>query len=171
MSRLKQNRMLIAIASTGPISVYGAYSMSQTIALARKPILVQTSPDAPSTILQLGREGQSATSATQDLELTRQIILAYFDAIDAAHDARDNDYIEVPTVAYVGVSSGFDVASAVVNEFTNDPELISKGVVDSIHSDKKSAWHVLYAKGKSVCGHITRSLGIKRGQKRATTAS
>jgi hypothetical protein len=171
MVKTKQIQLLLALVSTGPIQAYGAFSLSQTIALSKRPILIEASPDAPSTEVKIGREGQPATSAKQDLELTRQVIMAHFDAIDAALDTRDNYGIttlqgqEIP-MASEKLTLGFDAPSTPGNELTtNCPTLDGQDDVKSAHSGKKrggGVWHVFASKGKNLYGQITRSLGIKK---------
>lgn len=119
------------------------------------------SPGSRPTAVKLGVGGQPAASTSQDLELTRQLIMAHFDAMDMAREKMEKSIttlqggMEVPMESEkLALDLDTDESVSLDNEFTNIPSSVGKGVVDSIQPGKRGVWHAFAAKGKNLCGRI-----------------
>jgi hypothetical protein len=163
MTISRRNQCLAALIILGSRGAEGAYSFSQSVAMARKPNLVKVSPDASSTAVKLGREGQPATSAQQDLELTRQLIMAHFDAIDAVNDRKANSVIneEIPLVTEKECCIGIQVESTIVNKIEKNPASGEKVIDESIKYGEESVSKFFTSAGKGMFRNLARILGMK----------
>ena len=159
--------IIIAVLVANPILVSGAFSFSQSVALARKPILVKTAPGVPSAAIKIGKEGKPATSADQDLELTRQLIMAHFDAVDEVSSTRVQ---QVSTIA--STSKHMEMTPTIISLAEEAAEqipkiVLTKDIANAIKASRKNTGYIS-AKGIGLFGHLSRGLGL--GSRRLTTA-
>ena len=163
------SQLLIALLFANPMLASGAFSC-QSVALARKPILVKTAPGAPSTPIKIGREGKPATSANQDLELTRQLIMAHFDAVDEV-SCTSVQQVSTMVINDTSTSKQIEMASTIVSlaeeAAAHIPISVTKDIANAIKANRKKSGYVT-AKRASFFGHLSRGLGF--GSRRLTTA-
>ena len=175
MLSFKTSQLLIALLIANPLLVSGAFSFSQSIALlARKPILVKTSPSEPSISIKMGREGAPAASTNQDLELTRQLIMAHFDAVDkvsgtSAFLAEESPRASTASLIVLVNNKPMEISTSpsLAEDAAHIPDSVEKDIASSIKANRKNAGYVK-PKGINIFRHLSRGLGF--GSRRLTTA-